>query len=239
METIFSDPLQLPSFYKFRGLKQYYQSWIAWATYPRCALDRVQEIRRRVRQGGKVESICRCGKIKIWAVDAPRLVTVCHCSVCRNDEAMSLSTTNAPAPSFAAVRRETCLMTVDGEAKLIWRESSEFARRARCSICDTSLIMDYEWLEPSTIWLVRPTWKKNGEGQPEDVERVFNGGLADLDVCWNSRSDPCSSVAKVSYLGEEGVREKNFDCTIEPRGVFQCDDLDWTQYYLDCGSLVE
>ena len=23
---------------------------------------------------------------------------------------------------------------------------------------------------------------------------------------------------RVSYLGEEGVREKNFDCTIEPRG---------------------
>ena len=39
--------------------------------------------------GGKVESICRCGKIKIWAADVPRLVTVCHCSVCRYDDSFT------------------------------------------------------------------------------------------------------------------------------------------------------
>ena len=90
-------------------------------------------------------------------------------------------------------------------------------RRARCAACDTSLIMDYEWFEPNTIWLVRPTWIKvndqkisnslynkmpKGEGEKVDVEKAFNGGLADLDVCWNSRSDPCSEKTKYDCIAD-------------------------------------
>ena len=46
---------------------------------------------------------------------------------------------------------------------------------------------------------------------------------------------------RVSYLGEEAVREKcgEGEDSTEPRGVWQCDDLDWTLYYLDVGSLVQ
>ena len=45
---------------------------------------------------------------------------------------------------------------------------------------------------------------------------------------------------RVSYLGEEAVREKcGKEDSTEPRGVWQCDDLDWTLYYLDVGSLVQ
>ena len=49
----------------------------------RCRLDRVQEIRRRVKEGGKVVTTCRCGLLRLECQDAPRMVTVCHCSVCR------------------------------------------------------------------------------------------------------------------------------------------------------------
>ena len=49
----------------------------------RCRLDRVQEIRRRVKEGGKVVSTCRCGLLRLECQDAPRIVLVCHCSVCR------------------------------------------------------------------------------------------------------------------------------------------------------------
>ena len=34
------------------------------------------------------------------------------------------------------------------------------------------------------------------EGEKVDVEKAFNGGLADLDVCWHSRADPCSEKTK-------------------------------------------
>ena len=29
-----------------------------------------------------------------------------------------------------------------------------------------------------------------------EVEKAFNDGKADIDVCWNSRSDPCTKNAK-------------------------------------------
>ena len=43
--------------------------------------------------------------------------------------------------------------------------------------------------------------------------------------------------SRVSYLGEEKVRDKCSDDDIQPRGVRQCDDLDWTLYYLDVGRM--
>ena len=37
----------------------------------------------------------------------------------------------------------------------------------------------------------------NAQGEEHfDVEKAFNGGLADIDVCWNSRGDPCSEKTK-------------------------------------------
>ena len=54
------------------------------------------------------------------------------------------------------------------------------------------------------------------------------------------RYDDDDDDFRVSYLGEEAVREKcGEEDSTEPRGVWQCDDLDWTLYYLDVGSLVQ
>ena len=45
----------------------------------------------------------------------------------------------------------------------------------------------------------------------------------------------------MSYLGEERVRERPGDTgdhhDVSPRGLTQCDDLDWALYYLDVGRL--
>ena len=43
----------------------------------------MQELRRRVQQGGEVVTTCRCGLLQLQCQDAPRQVIVCHCSVCR------------------------------------------------------------------------------------------------------------------------------------------------------------
>ena len=137
---------------------------------------------------------------------------------CRYDEAASLHTENAPAPSFAAVRRDQCRVVVTRTpvtpgSPLVWRHSSEFARRGRCRECDTSMVMDYEWFEPNTIWPVRPSWVKvsgldrlsfpimlfSWQVQEEETvmaENAFNNGKADIDVCWNSRGDPCTATTK-------------------------------------------
>ena len=44
----------------------------------------------------------------------------------------------------------------------------------------------------------------------------------------------------MSYLGEEQVRERRDtgdQHDVTPRGLVQCDDLDWALYYLDVGRL--
>ena len=47
-------------------------------------------------------------------------------------------------------------------------------------------------------------------------------------------------VSQTTTITEEAVREKcGEEDSTEPRGVWQCDDLDWTLYYLDVGSLVQ
>ena len=49
-------------------------------------------------------------------------------------------------------------LACETQPTLIFRNSSEIARRGSCSVCDTSLLMDYEWFEPNTLWLVNPVW---------------------------------------------------------------------------------
>ena len=80
-------------------------------------------------------------------------------------------------------------------------------------LCSTALVMDYEWFEPNTVWLVRPVWQevcsdgpfknyifisipKTEDCEKLEVEHMFNDGKADIDVCWNSRGDPCKVSCK-------------------------------------------
>ena len=43
---------------------------------------------------------------------------------------------------------------------LVFRESSQMARRGKCGLCGTFLVLDYEWFEPHTVCLVRPVWRE-------------------------------------------------------------------------------
>ena len=118
------EPLPLPSLLRVRGWRQYYQSWLRALLSPGVRSDVLEEIRGRVRRGGEVEASCRCGAIRLLSLDAPRQVAVCHCSVCRYDEALSLGQEEGqeegqeggqeegqeevPGPCFATVRRDQC-----------------------------------------------------------------------------------------------------------------------------------
>ena len=46
-------------------------------------------------------------------------------------------------------------------------------------------------------------------------------------------------LSRVSYLGEEPVRDdtSNDSSSLSPRGVIQSKDLDFSYYYLDCGTI--
>ena len=208
---------------------------------------------------------------------APRIVTVCHCGVCRYETQRGLAEDKKAktlAPAFGAFCRNDIqiykkkLETSGAEsqaATLIFRNSSDIARRGSCSICGTSLLMDYEWFEPNTIWLVNPVWlglnvaelvidplvdssttKKNAEVSevPGEVlvEFSYNGGKADLDVCWGHRQNDVNSTSGADAYSLGVVKKptdfsENNDASMMPRGVLQCDDLDFTNFYLDVGSL--
>jgi len=240
-----TDPLKLDRFYSLRSTRQYYQSWVTSLFYPKCQEAVLDEIRSRILLGGTTTSKCSCGACQLVCEDAPRMLSVCHCSVCRYDEALPHGADNALAPSFAAVKRSNCKLVVNTEiAKdhrkiLVFRNSSKFARRGRCGLCNSTLVMDYEWFEPQTVWLVSPQWTHPKHIDSQEVEFSFNNGKADFDVCWNSRADPCTDTATVSYLGKEAVREKveSEQDGINPRGVEQFDDLDWKFYKLDVGCM--
>ena len=247
------DAVNLPSFFSMRSIKQYCQNWYAYYFYPKCNPDSLQRIMDRLQFGGQVISSCQCGALRLVCEDVPRIVTVCHCSVCRYDEARAIGKDNAPAPFFAAVKRSNCRLEItnsdanNGGNKpiLVYRNSSDFARRGMCSICQTYLIMDYEWFEPSTVWLQKPVWinpiKKNEEVK---VEFAFNDGKADFDVCWPSRNDPCISLTcKVSYLDNDAAEKRDINAKtndkedIKPRGLLQFKDLDFSYFYNDSGML--
>ena len=72
------------------------------------------------------------------------------------------------------------------------------------------------------------------------VEFVYNGGKADLDVCWSHRQNAVNSTSDTDvYLGVEKPKDYHdgSENASMPRGVLQCDDLDFTNFYLDVGSL--
>ena len=47
-----------------------------------------------------------------------------------------------------------------------------------------------------------------------------------------------SDTGKVRDEQEEGENNKVIQISLEARGVTQCDDLDWTIFYSDVGSLT-
>ena len=80
------------------------------------------------------------------------------------------------------------------------------------------------------------------------VEFSYNGGKADFDVCWSHRQNAVNSTNSAeaysfgSFLGvgkpmdDDHDHDGSGDASM-PRGVLQFEDMDWTNFYMDVGSL--
>ena len=129
-------------------------------------------------------TVCHCSVCRFPSPSPSSPISCHHLLLLRYDEAASLGLEDAPAPSFCAVPRASCRLVGLGLGNetgniFTFRNSSDFARRGRCKVsfttqtrpcsphyticlqlCSTALVMDYEWFEPNTVWLVRPVWQE-------------------------------------------------------------------------------
>ena len=63
--------------------------------------------------------------------------------------------------------------------------------------------MDYERLEPGTVWLANAQWVRSRAGGGGGVDKwpaegAYNGGKADFDMCWKERAEPCTEPEVMS-----------------------------------------
>ncbi len=76
-----------------------------------------------------LEGGCLCGAIRYRLTGSPRIVSHCHCSLCRR-------VSGAPFVTWLTARRDR--VTVSGEP--VWYSSSERGQRGFCRVCGTHVI---------------------------------------------------------------------------------------------------
>ncbi|MET3896685.1 hypothetical protein ABIB57_000609 [Devosia sp. UYZn731] len=75
---------------------------------------------------------CLCGAIRFEVEGELSPPTACHCTKCRKHTGHFEAGTDVPRSA----------VTMTGEDKLTWFQSSEIVRRGFCSVCGSSLFFD-------------------------------------------------------------------------------------------------
>ncbi|MCR9219751.1 MAG: GFA family protein [Alphaproteobacteria bacterium] len=84
---------------------------------------------------------CACGAVR-FEVDGPlKQIVACHCTMCRRQTGHFLASTDAWKDQ----------MGLTGEAAVVWRRSSEGARRGFCGTCGSFLFFDVIGAETISI----------------------------------------------------------------------------------------
>jgi hypothetical protein len=204
---------------------QLWQAILAKTQYPQSRPSVVAKVEGRAAAasgtGLEVFSECACGACRVVSTyGGPRYTTVCHCSVCRGNNAAH----GGDAVPFAAVKRASCRLEVEDSAltwdlaplpptclpvlgapaavgAFVWTETSALGRRAHCSACGSPLAMDYGYFEPHTLWLAYPKVRILRRTVQETLPlrrylaRTQGGdGRVDADFCWGSRRVPVPAI---------------------------------------------
>ncbi|MEQ1706971.1 MAG: GFA family protein [Terricaulis sp.] len=75
---------------------------------------------------------CMCGAVRFEVAGELPAPDACHCSQCRKQSGHFFVSTDVPRSA----------LTITGEDKLNWYQSSEKVRRGFCSVCGSSLFWD-------------------------------------------------------------------------------------------------
>lgn len=79
--------------------------------------------------GYELKGGCLCGRFRYRVTQPPRIVSHCHCSLCRR-------VSGAAFVTWATVRRDS----FESTGELTWYESSERGRRGFCPTCGTHVV---------------------------------------------------------------------------------------------------
>lgn len=121
---------------------------------------------------------CECGAVAFESDGPWDDVTVCHCSQCRKTSGHIWASSNVPVESLKFIR----------EANLVWRNSSDIARRGFCGRCGSSLFYqknDADRIAVAAGSLEAPTELKVGKHIFEDDKGDYYS-LKDHPVSQNS-----------------------------------------------------
>jgi hypothetical protein len=81
-----------------------------------------------------IEGGCVCGTIRYRITGAPRLVSACHCSICRK-------ASGAPMVVWLTVKKPLVEILSGTPA---WYKSSEHGRRGFCAACGTQIVSTHD-----------------------------------------------------------------------------------------------
>lgn len=82
---------------------------------------------------------CLCGAVTLTVTGSLPDPNFCHCRMCRKHSGHYFASTDVPRAA----------LTIAGEDKLAWFQSSEHVRRGFCSACGSSLF----WDRPDRDWI--------------------------------------------------------------------------------------
>jgi hypothetical protein len=84
---------------------------------------------------------CLCGAISITVTVPLAEPDACHCTQCRKQSGHFWASTDVPRTA----------LSIEGEAKITWFQSSEKVRRGFCSVCGSFLFWDPVGREKTAI----------------------------------------------------------------------------------------
>jgi len=93
---------------------------------------------------------CLCGAVKIEVSIPLAPADACHCSQCRKQTGHYFASTNVPSDA----------LTVTGDDKVGWYQSSEKVRRGFCTVCGSVLFWDpqgHDWTSVAMGCFEAPT----------------------------------------------------------------------------------
>ena len=93
---------------------------------------------------------CLCGAVRITVEGDLPAPSACHCTKCRKFSGHVEASTDVPKSA----------LTIEGEDKVTWYDSSEKVRRGFCSVCGSSLFFNpnfHDWIGVSMGMFDGPT----------------------------------------------------------------------------------